>query len=156
MKCNRLHIIFLAAAAILLSGLLASCEQRELVDMGNTHYVRVYIDEHIKNVTEGIYNDKFDNPELVPPIVMKAALYDENSGEKVADRFLQNVGKDTRGYYVDGYLIAPPGRYKFMVYSFETEKTRFSNENNYSTVDAYTYPISRLFSTSVQSEASLD
>lgn len=156
MKCSRLHMTLFVSVAILLSGILASCEHRELTDMGNTHYVRVYIDEHILNITEGIYEEKFDNPKLELPTVMKAALYDLKTGTLVADKFLQNVGRDKRGYYVDGYIIAPPGGYKFLVYSFETEKTRFMNESEYSLVEAYTNPVSKMHSTNYGSKNIID
>lgn len=33
---------------LLLCTLFAGCERRPLVDVGNTHYVRVYLDEELK------------------------------------------------------------------------------------------------------------
>ena len=40
----------------LCSAVLSSCEHRVLTDPTNVHYVRVYLDENIKNVTYGFYN----------------------------------------------------------------------------------------------------
>ena len=38
--------------------LAASCERRPMVELSNTHYVRVYVSEDIKNVTTGFYNEE--------------------------------------------------------------------------------------------------
>ena len=37
--------------AIVLSGMFTSCAHRPLEDPYNGHYIRIYIDEQIKNVT---------------------------------------------------------------------------------------------------------
>lgn len=48
---------------LLLCTLFAGCERRPLVDVGNTHYVRVYLDEELKNVTTGFYDPTLAKPE---------------------------------------------------------------------------------------------
>lgn len=55
---------YLFAAAVLLTAALLTvrCERRPLVDAGNTHYVRVYLDEELKNVTTGFYDPTLENP----------------------------------------------------------------------------------------------
>ncbi|MBO7317872.1 MAG: hypothetical protein J6U43_04030, partial [Bacteroidales bacterium] len=42
---------------------MTSCEHRPLEDPYNAHYVRIYIDENIKNVTYGFYDDTRKKPE---------------------------------------------------------------------------------------------
>ena len=42
---------FLAATLTATPILATQCERRPLVEAGNTHYVRVYLDEEIKTVT---------------------------------------------------------------------------------------------------------
>ena len=56
------------AAALTAIVLLSSrCNRRPLVDAGNTHYVRVYLEEEIKNVTTGFYNPELAKPEYSTP-----------------------------------------------------------------------------------------
>lgn len=136
---------WLLFSAMLVSALLfLSCEHRPLEEIGNTHYVRVYIDEEIPNVTKGIYNPEYENPVLEFPSVMRAVLYDKNTGAMVAERYLQESGRDGRGYYLDGYIMAPPGDYRFMAYNFGTETTQLWNENDYLQSEAYTGEISKM------------
>ena len=59
MTVRQSILILLAMCALFVS---SSCEHRELSDVNNMHYVRVYLDEDIKNVTTGIYNEAYDRP----------------------------------------------------------------------------------------------
>ena len=127
--------------AICLIGVV-SCEHRELVDVGNTHYVRVYIDDHLLNVTEGFYNEALDKPIHVLPTVMRVVLCNPGDGRVVAERYLQNVGHDERGYFMDGYIISPVGEFKLMAYNFGTETTQIRNESNYYLAEAFTNNVS--------------
>ena len=54
--------------------LLLSCEHRPLHDPYNGHYVRVYIDEHIKNVTYGFYDESREKPVYKRPNVLRIML----------------------------------------------------------------------------------
>ncbi|MBQ8674516.1 MAG: DUF5119 domain-containing protein [Bacteroides sp.] len=121
---------------------LTACEHRPLVDLNNLHYIRVYLDEDIRNLTYGFYAEERVRPQYVRPTVLRATLCDPTTGYVVADRYLQNSGQDERGHYLDGYITAEPGRYKLMVYAIATEATSLRDEQNYFDIQAYTHPIS--------------
>lgn len=131
-------------SALLVLLVATSCEHRPLVDpeTGTAKYVRIYIDEHIKNVTEGFYADDIERPEFVEPGVMRVALCDPNTGRVVSERYLQHYDRDERGYYLDGYIAAPAGEYKLLVYNFGTETTQIKNESNCFGAEGYTNHIS--------------
>lgn len=134
--------------------LFSACEHRELVEpTENVHYIRVYIDEQIKNVTCGFYRDSIVKPEYKRPMVLRAVLADPLSGKVVSERFLQTKGEDERGYYLEGYLTATPGDYHLMVYNYATETIFIRNEDNYHQMEGYTYQIAEhLKSGSMRSE----
>lgn len=122
---KALSRIILAAA---LAPLACACEFRPLVEAGNTHYVRVYIDEQIRNVTEGFYNPEYARPAYRRPEVMKVVLADPESGKVAAERYLRNQGDDERGHYYDGYIICSPGEWSLMAWNFDTEATVVGNQ----------------------------
>lgn len=122
--------------------LLFSCERRPLLELEYTHYVRVYLDEEIKNVTTGFYNQAHKKPEYKTPTVVRVTLSDPSTDKVVAERYLQNPGSDEKGNYLDGYISAAPGNYKLMAYNFGTESTILRNENTYQQAEAYTNEIS--------------
>lgn len=130
---------------LLLVGMLFSCEHRPLEDPYNGHYLRIYIDENIKNVTYGFYDDTRNKPEYYRPKVLRVVLTDPISDKIVSERFLQSNGEDERGYYVDGYIAATEGEYNMMVYNFGTEKTKVRNENSFYNMQAYTSSVSPAF-----------
>ena len=43
--------------------MLNACEHRELSDPNTGHYLRIYLDEEIKNVTCGFYDESLKHPE---------------------------------------------------------------------------------------------
>lgn len=135
----RLLDTFVALVAFLV--LFTSCEHRKLQDPLNNHYVRVYLDDQIKNVTCGIYNSDLDRPEYEFPTVMRAILADPNSGEIVSERILRNHGEDDRGHYIDGYIAAPAGIYDFMVYQLGLPITLVGAQDNFQKMYAYTTPV---------------
>lgn len=118
--------------------LLLSCEHRPLEDPANAHYLRVYLDENLRNVTFGFYNPQYERPHYSTPRVMRAVLADPHTGRVVAERYLQNQGTDEKGYYIEGYINAPPGTYNLLVYSYGAPYTMVRNENDYYTMQAYT------------------
>lgn len=130
--------------AMLLLGLalLCSCHRRPLLDLEYVHYVRVYLNEDLKNVTTGFYNQNHKKPEYKTPTVVRVILCDPSTNHVVAERYLQNPGSDERGNYLDGYISAAPGRYKLMAYSFGTESTIIRNEHYFHQAEAYTNEIS--------------
>ena len=100
---------------LLCTFLLVGCEHRELSDPNTGHYLRIYWDEEIKNVTCGFYDESLNHPEYKRPYVMRVVLADPASGRVVSERYFQNNGEDERGYYIDGYIGAEPGTYNLLV-----------------------------------------
>ena len=144
---KRIMIIFFLALAVV------SCEKRPLMELSNTHYVRVYVDETIKNVTCGFYNDMYARPEYDSPDVLRLVLADPQTGEVKAERFLRNRGNDGKGLYYDGYIVADPGRYTLMAYNFDTESTIIKSYNNHRDAKAYTTEIASHLRTKIASRS---
>ena len=122
----RALLLYLLRLTLLLS-LLTSCEHRPLQDFVNAHYIRVYVDENIRNVTFGFYNEQYDRPEHERPRVIRVVLADPVSGTIISERYLQNQGVDSMGYYLDGYIGAPAGRYNMLLYNFGSPRTLIGN-----------------------------
>lgn len=131
MRRILLHIIL---TALVITG----CEFRPLTDMNNVSYVRVYIDEHIPNVTEGYCQPDFRHPTWRRPDIFRIALYDPETGDMVAERYLRNQGDDERGHYYDGHIIIDPGTYHFAAWNFGTESTIVERESNFFEANAIT------------------
>ncbi len=150
---KRLTGIFCAAFAICALLLTVSCERRPLLDMSNTHYVRVYVDESIPNVTMGFYDEEHARPEYKSPDVLRVVLADPKSGAVKAERFLRNKASDEKGLYYDGYIIADPGEYDLIAYNFDTETTVISHHNNHHEMLASTNEIASHLKTKIPSRA---
>ena len=118
--------------------LLSSCEHRELTDNHAVQYVRVYLDEEIKNITCGIYNEALECPGYASPITLRAVLASPETGKVMYESFLRGHGSDDRGCYIEGYMGAVPGEYNFMVYSFGSPVTLIKDTDNYHKMTAYT------------------
>ena len=67
---RRLALILLSLIALV----NLSCERRELVELSNTHYVRVYIKEDIKNVTTGFHPNAQNRPAYNQPDILRLLL----------------------------------------------------------------------------------
>lgn len=143
---------FLIALTVLI--LSASCERRPLVDLSNTHYVRVYIDEDIKNVTTGFYNEKHNRPHYESPDVLRVTLADPVTGVIKAERYLRDRGEDENGTYYEGYIIAYPGEYRLMAYNFDTESVVISDPNNHVQAKATTNEIASHLKSKIPSRTS--
>lgn len=142
---------------ILFLPVMTGCEHRPLVEMNHGRYIRVYIDEQIKNVTYGFYDESKEKPEYTRPSVLRVVFADTDTGELVAERYLQNNGSDELGYYIDGHIALAEGRYNMLVYSFGSAVTLIRNERNYYQMQAYTSPISeRYYSYMPQTRQELD
>ena len=139
--------IFYCISAIILVMLSASCERDEMDEISGTHYIRVYINENIKNVTEGIHYENIEVPELTLPKALRVMLCDQITGEIVSERYLQDTGRDDKGYYFDGYVAADKGDYRLIVYNYGTETTQIRNAGNGLLAEAYTEPISAQYNT---------
>lgn len=134
------RMIWWLVSSLLLS-MFASCEHRPMVEREDVHYIRVYLDEQIRNITMGFYRDSIKIPEYKRPVVLRAVLADPLSGTVVSERFLQGQGEDERGYYVDGYLNGLPGDYHLLIYNYATETALIRNEDNFYQMEGYTYQI---------------
>lgn len=124
---------------------LCACDHRPLVDINDTHYLRIYVDEEIKNVTCGFYNEEYERPVYERPRVMRVLLADPMTGSILSERYFQNQGEDERGYYIDGYIQAKPGTYNLLLYNFGSTQTLIRNENNFFRMQAYTRPVSEYY-----------
>lgn len=141
---NKTKILSLFSGLMMVI-LATSCIHRPLEDPYNAHYIRIYIDEHIKNVTYGFYDETRDKPVHKRPTVLRVVLTDPISNRIISERYLQSIGEDEKGYYIDGYIAAEAGNYNLMVYSFGTEKTKIRNEEDYFNMQAYTNPVSESY-----------
>ena len=150
---RRLTGIFCAVFAICAYLLTTSCERRPLLEMSNTHYVRVYVNESIPNVTMGFYDEDYARPEYKSPDVLRVLLADQETGRVKAERFLRNKAIDENGLYYDGYIIADPGEYALLAYNFDTETTVISNQNNHYDMLASTNEIASHLKTKIPSRA---
>lgn len=134
---RRLSLILLSLIALL----NISCERRELVELSNTHYVRVYIKEDIKNVTTGFHPNAENRPEYQSPDILRLLLADQQTGRVKAERFLRTKKSDDRGTYYEGYIVADPGRYDLIAYNFDTEVCIVRDYNDFNKSKVYTNEI---------------
>ena len=137
---NIRHFLY-ACMACLCSAVLASCEHRILTDPTDVHYVRVYLDEEIKNVNCGFYNESYEHPNFFRPANMRAALADAQTGEILYEGLLRNQGNDEKGNYLDGYLSAPAGDYHILMYQLGSPVTLIRHHDSYFDMAAYTNPV---------------
>lgn len=119
----------------------SSCQFRPLEEMSNTHYLRVYLDEDMRNLTEGFYNESYQRPAYSTPQVLHVVLADPSTGDVVAERYLRNKGEDAYGRYLDGYVICDPGEWDLLVWNFDTEVTQVRDERNVFDAMGYTNEI---------------
>ena len=150
---KRLSNILSAVFTLCVILLAASCEKRPLMEISNTHYVRVYIDEELLNVTTGFYNEDYTKPAYKSPTVLRVILTDPETGNVKAERYLRNQGYDENGHYYDGYIIADPGAYKLIAYNFDTESTIIGSSNNQFAINAYTNEIASHLYTKIPSRS---
>ncbi|MBR7134532.1 MAG: DUF5119 domain-containing protein [Bacteroidaceae bacterium] len=149
---NKLHIFILALVTLI----TVSCERRPLLEISNTHYVRVYIDEEIKNVTCDYYNPNYKRPAYKAPDVMRVVLADPVSGAVRAERYLRDKGTDSKGTYYEGHILADPGQYALMAYNFDTEASLVKAEYNINEAKAYTNEIASHLRSKISSRADTD
>lgn len=150
---RRLSDIICAVFSICVIAMAVSCEKRPLMEISNTHYVRVYVDETILNVTTGFYNDAYNRPNYKSPSVLRVTLTDPATGDVKAERYLRNQGHDADGHYYDGYIIADPGEYQLIAYNFDTESTIIGSGNNHFQINAYTNEIASHLYTKIPSRS---
>ncbi len=94
---------FAFISALVLAAFASACHRRPLVDPQQTHYVRIYIDEELKNITTGFYNPDHAHPQYHTPEILRVMLYD-GSGRMASESYLRHLGRDEQGVYCDGYI----------------------------------------------------
>lgn len=135
----RIFLFFLTSFTCLV--FVTSCEHRELTDPTDIHYVRVYLDEQIKNVTYGFYDETYEHPEFIKPLNINVALASPQTGDVMYEGLLRNQGNDERGRYIDGYIKANPGEYCILMYQLGSSMTHIRYSGNYFDMQAYTSPV---------------
>ena len=150
---RRLSNILSAVITLCVILLAASCEKRPLMEVSNTHYIKVYVNEELLNVTTGFYNENYSRPAYKSPTVLRVILTDPETGNVKAERYLRNQGHDEHGHYYDGYIIADPGAYKLIAYNFDTESTIIGAGNNHYYINAYTNEIASHLYTKIPSRS---
>ena len=141
---KRLNFALRILPAILLL-LFVSCEHRPLEDpivFGKGRMLRIYFDEHIRNVSYGFYDDTKQKPEYKSPQLLRVICADPYSGEVVTERYLHDVGRDERGHYIQGYVYAPDGNYNLMAYTCDVNYVDFYRLNSYYSLVARTAEVS--------------
>ena len=119
-----------------------SCEHRPLEDPSERRFIRVYLDEHIKNVTYGFYDESRQETDYTTPKVLRIGFYDHSSGNQVYEGYLQKSGTDDLGNYVEGLIPSFDGKYSMLISRFDNTSTYLRNENRYGEAQAYTKPVS--------------
>lgn len=147
------RIIYIMAAICVM--LASGCERRPLLELNNTHYVRVYVDEQLLNVTKGFYNENNARPSYESPDVLRLILADPETGQAIAERFLRDMGQDEKGTYYEGYIIADPGKYTLMAYNYDTETTIVNGSNNHKDAKATTNEIASHLRTKIPSRTKM-
>lgn len=125
--------------------LLVSCEHRPLEDpisLDKGRFLRVYFNEHIRNVSFGFYDESKQSANYQSPVLLRVVCADPISGEVVTERYLQDRGRDERGYYIQGYISAPAGAYKLMAYTCDIENVDYHYEYSLYSMEATSVELS--------------
>lgn len=131
-----------ALCSLLFMLLMASCEHRPLLELSERRFVRVYLDEHIKNVSYGFYDENRQGTDYTTPKVLRIGFYNHLSGRQMYEGYLQKAGSDERGNYVEGFIPAFEGKYSMLVSRFDNTSTYLRNESRYSEAQAYAKSVS--------------
>lgn len=112
-----------AGFALLMALMLSvACSRRPLEEMNDGLYLKLNLNLDVHNL---------DKPHTKPEL-MRVLFYDPDTYEFVSDDY---VGPD------GGYISAQPGRYKMVVYNFDTEATIIRGESSAPKLEAYTNEI---------------
>ncbi|MBR5298410.1 MAG: hypothetical protein IKU29_11170, partial [Parabacteroides sp.] len=96
--------------AILL--LLCACEHRELKLLDELRYIRVYLDEEIRNVSFGFYDENNIKPDYHSPEILRVVFCNTQEGKVIKETYLRNKGIDERGVYLEGEVLLKSGDYR--------------------------------------------
>ena len=120
------------------------CEHRplEMRQYEENIFVRVYYNENIRNVSFGFYDESKKKPEYSSPKMMRVMFFDNISDKLVSERYLYDCGRDERGYYIQGKMNVPNGKYNMLAYNFDTKEIETRNNYSYRAISAYTNALS--------------
>ncbi len=129
----------LAALGIML---MAACERRPLEDPEDFANVRIKINTNaIFNVTTGIYNENIPVPDVTPE-VMHVLFFEGNGDDLVTETYISNRETDEEGNtFISGTIQIDPGKYRMMIYNFDTKTTNIRSYNKWPLAEAYTNPV---------------
>lgn len=138
----RKNSFFLISTVIAILLCISSCEHRPLVELNEQRYVRIYLDEQLRNVNFGFYDETRERPTYTPPEIMRVAMFNPETGEMVTERYLRDKGSDEKGNYMHGYIYVPQGTYNLVAYNFDTHAINVRDDRWYTYMEAYTEPVS--------------
>ena len=136
--------LFRAAAALLAVLCIAACHRRPLLEPSELVKLSVEIDvDNISNVTCDIYNT---DPNLLAKNVstdmMRVMVYNPSDGKLLTQSFISDKTVNSRGHEViSGTLSIGSGDFDFLPYNFDTPDTFVRDENDESSITAYTSEI---------------
>ncbi|MBR4848673.1 MAG: DUF5119 domain-containing protein [Bacteroidaceae bacterium] len=148
MSLNDLwHISKTVCLLIAVSFICMGCEHRPLyiledITQNENIFVRVYFDEHLRNVNFGFYDDTKEKPEYSSPQMIRVAFYDKDNSKLVSERYLSDCGRDEQGYYIQGKMNVPNGKYNMLAYNFDTKESNVIKTEQYHTAKAVTERLS--------------
>lgn len=102
--------------------LSAACHRRPLEEMSDGLYLQLDLNLQVDN-----HSQPLPQPEL-----MRVVFYDYYTHEFVSDDYVLPTG---------GYINAQPGKYKMMVYNFDTQATLIRGDWDVPSLEAYTSEI---------------
>ena len=118
--------------ALMLLAVLPGCQRREL------EYGNVVVDLALDINLNVRVNGKIQN--MPEPERMRVMFFDPETYEFVTETYLPAKG---------GRVSIAPGKYKFLGYNFDTETTLVRNDQDYRTIEAYTYEVSSALKSSM-------
>ena len=133
--------LLLLASLLLLTG----CEHRPLEDpayYNKGRLLRVYLDEHIRNVSYGFYDVTKQPTNYTTPRILRVVCADPQSGDVVTEQYLHDCGSDEKGNYIQGYVSAPEGAYTLMAYTCDVEHVDFQYVYSLYALEAYSEALS--------------
>jgi hypothetical protein len=118
----RLRMKIWSLVALLMVLLSAGCHRRPLEEMDDSLYLKLDLDLNVQN-----HEGPLRTPEL-----MRVVFYDAETLDFVSDDYVLPEG---------GYISALPGKYKMVVYNFDTESTIIRGDRGMTSLEAYTSEI---------------
>lgn len=143
---NKYIRIFLIAAAAVLSG---ACQLRPLEDPSAELELRVQVElKTVLNVNTSIYNTKIPVPTINTDMI-RVMFYDPDTHQLITQAFIsEKVEQEGKSPTISGTVNIDPGTYDMICYNFDTPDTFVRNENDITTIEAYTSEVS----TSIKSQ----